>query len=88
MQETALQATTQVVETRRFERTSGVKLTSEEYGNQLLQTALNVPIARGVGGTVTKVINRMRSEILLGKTMDLILDKAERETVAAATVEA
>jgi hypothetical protein len=24
----------------------------------------------------------------LGKTMDLILDKAERETVAAATVEA
>lgn len=30
-------------------------------------------------------INRMRSEILLGKTMDLILDKAERETVAAAT---
>ena len=28
-------------------------------------------------------INRMRSEILLGKTMDLILDKAERETVAA-----
>lgn len=33
-------------------------------------------------------INRMRSEILLGKTMDLILDKAERETVAAATAEA
>jgi len=33
-------------------------------------------------------INNMRSEILLGKTMDLILDKAERETVAAATVEA
>lgn len=28
-------------------------------------------------------INNMRSEILLGKTMDLILDKAERETVAA-----
>jgi trigger factor len=27
-------------------------------------------------------INRMRSEILLGKTMDLILDKAERETIA------
>ena len=33
-------------------------------------------------------INNMRSEILLGKTMDLILDKAERETVAAATAEA
>ena len=33
-------------------------------------------------------INRMRSEILLGKTMDLILNKAERETVAAATAEA
>ena len=33
-------------------------------------------------------INRMRSEILLGKTMDLILDKAERETVAAATAKA
>lgn len=33
-------------------------------------------------------INNMRSEILLGKTMDLILDKAERETVAALTVEA
>jgi trigger factor len=33
-------------------------------------------------------INRMRSEILLGKTMDLILEKAERETVAAATDEA
>jgi len=33
-------------------------------------------------------INNMRSEILLGKTMDLILDKAERETVAATTVEA
>jgi len=33
-------------------------------------------------------INNMRSEILLGKTMDLILDKAERETVAAATDEA
>ena len=33
-------------------------------------------------------INQMRSEILLGKTMDLILDKAERETVAAASVEA
>ena len=33
-------------------------------------------------------INSMRSEILLGKTMDLILEKAERETVAAATVEA
>ncbi|MFT6059065.1 MAG: trigger factor [Lentimonas sp.] len=32
-------------------------------------------------------INNMRSEILLGKTMDLILDKAEREIVAAATVE-
>ncbi|MDG1241852.1 MAG: trigger factor [Opitutae bacterium] len=33
-------------------------------------------------------INNMRSEILLGKTMDLILDKAERETVAADPVEA
>ena len=33
-------------------------------------------------------INNMRSEILLGKTMDLILDKAERETFAATTVEA
>lgn len=33
-------------------------------------------------------INNMRSEIILGKTMDLILDKAERETVAAATAEA
>jgi trigger factor len=32
-------------------------------------------------------INNMRSEILLGKTMDLILDKAEREIVAAAAVE-
>ena len=34
----------------------------------------------------SRIIN-MRSEILLGKTMDLILDKAEREIVAAATVE-
>ena len=33
-------------------------------------------------------IDRMRSEILLGKTMDLLLEKAERETVEAATVEA
>jgi trigger factor len=28
-------------------------------------------------------IDRMRGDIILGKTMDLILDKAERETVAA-----
>ena len=33
-------------------------------------------------------INSMRSEILLGKTMDLLIEKAERETVAAATAEA
>ena len=32
-------------------------------------------------------IDRMRGDIILGKTMDLILEKAERETVAA-TVEA
>lgn len=30
-------------------------------------------------------LNRMRSDIILGKTMDLLLDKAERETVAAPT---
>jgi trigger factor len=33
-------------------------------------------------------INNMRSEIVLGKTMDLLVEKAERETVAAAAVEA
>ena len=33
-------------------------------------------------------INSMRSEILLGKTMDLLVEKAERETVDAAIAEA
>jgi trigger factor len=33
-------------------------------------------------------IDRMRSEIILGKTMDLLLEKAERETVAVEKVEA
>ena len=33
-------------------------------------------------------INSMRSEILLGKTMDLLVEKAERETVAPAAAEA
>jgi trigger factor len=33
-------------------------------------------------------IDRMRSDIILGKTMDLLLEKAERETVVAEKVEA
>ena len=33
-------------------------------------------------------INRMRSDILLGKTMDLLLEKAERETIEATPAEA
>jgi trigger factor len=33
-------------------------------------------------------INRMRSDIILGKTMDLLLEKAERETVAPASAAA
>ena len=33
-------------------------------------------------------VNRMRSEILLGKTMDLLVEKAEKETAAPEAVEA
>jgi len=33
-------------------------------------------------------INRMRSDIILGKTMDLLLEKAERSVVVAAAADA